>query len=39
MKVKQKYKISDEAEVEGIDKEQINDEIRRIREKCGLESH
>lgn len=37
IKIKQKYEISDEAEIEGIDIDKINDEIKRIRRKCGIE--
>lgn len=39
IKAKQKYEISDEAEIKGIDINEINNEIRRIREKCGLKIH
>lgn len=36
-KIKQKYEISDEKETEGINIDEINNEIRRIRKKCGIE--
>ena len=37
IKAKQKYGISDEMELEGIDIETVNTEIKRIRNLCGLE--
>jgi beta-N-acetylhexosaminidase len=37
IKMKQKYEISDEAEIKGIDIDEINGEIRKIRKKCGYE--
>lgn len=37
MKAKQKYNISDEENIEGIDIASINEEIRRIRNICGIE--
>lgn len=37
IKMKQKYGVSDEAELKGIDIEAINDEIRKIRTICGLQ--
>lgn len=36
IKMKQKYKISDEAEIKGIDIVQINNEIKRIRQRCDI---
>lgn len=37
IKMKQKYEISDETEIKGIDIDEINNEIRRIRKKCDME--
>lgn len=36
IEMKQKYTISDEEEIKGIDINEINNEIKRIREKCGI---
>ncbi len=36
LKMKEKYGVSDETEIEPVNIEEINGEIRRIREKCGL---
>lgn len=37
IKMKQKYEISDEEEIKGINIDEINQKIREIREKCGIE--
>lgn len=37
IKIKEKYGVSDEAQVKGINIEKINDEIRKIRILCGIE--
>lgn len=37
IKMKQKYEISDEEEIKGIDIDEINQKIREIRKKCGIE--
>lgn len=37
IKMKQKYEISDEEEIKGINIDEINQEIREIRKKCGIE--
>ena len=37
IKTKQKYEVSDEIEVQGIDIEKINMEIKRIRDLCGID--
>lgn len=37
IKAKQKYVVSDEEKVEGIDIAKINEEIKRIRNLCGIE--
>lgn len=36
LKMKQKYKVSDEEVIEGINIEEVNKEIKRIRNLCGL---
>lgn len=37
IKMKQKYGVSDETEIKGINIDKINQEIRSIRKKCGIE--
>lgn len=37
IKMKQKYDISDEEEIKGINIDEINQEIREIRKKCDIE--
>lgn len=37
IKMKQKYDILDEEEIKGINIDEINQEIREIRKKCGIE--
>lgn len=36
IEMKQKYEISDEEEINGIDINKMNNEIKKIREKCGI---
>ena len=36
LEMKEKYEISDDVKIEGIDIEQINTEIKKIREKCDI---
>lgn len=36
IKMKQKYKISDESEITGINVDEINKDIQKIRNKCGI---
>lgn len=37
LKMKEKYQVSDNAKIEGIDVDKINDEIKTIRNLCGIE--
>lgn len=36
LEMKEKYEISDDVKIEGIDIEQINTQIKKIREKCDI---